>query len=112
MANSTKKYPISYDIIAGDTFILKKTNEQLIFNWSPSGLYLHNSRGRNILMVTTMKENREGYTIRDIEKTTEALAGLSTVGNTSSGDYIEILRSRLTPITPEAFTIANTIFGP
>ena len=44
MENSTNKFPITYDSIAGDKFILKKYSQKLILNRSPLGLYFHDAR--------------------------------------------------------------------
>ena len=66
-------------------------------------------------MVETTKENCEIYTSHEIVAATESRSGLSMVGNTSSGDYINMIRFLLIhnwPITTEAITIANTTFGP
>ena len=81
MENSIKKYYISYDSSAGDKFILKKDNENLIFNRIPSGLYFHIGGACDSLMAGTTKKNCEGYTSREIAAATEARAGLSMVGN-------------------------------
>ena len=72
LENATNKYPISYDRIAGDKFILHKSNEQLVLNRIPSDLYLHGARACDILMVTTNKGNHKGYTSREIAASTEA----------------------------------------
>ena len=65
MANATMKYHVSYDSKDGDRFILQKADEQLVFNRSPSGLYYHDIRDRDILMVATITGNHEGYTDQD-----------------------------------------------
>ena len=94
MANSAKKFPITYDRNAGDKFILHKDSEQIIFNWSPSGLYFHDNRDRDILMVGTTNENCEGHTSQEIAAATKARAGLAMVGNPSAGDYINMVRAQ------------------
>ena len=65
MANATMKYHVSYASKDGDRFILQKADEQLVFNRSPSGLYYHDIRDRDILMVATITGNHEGYTDQD-----------------------------------------------
>ena len=64
MANTTKKFIITYGRRAGDKFILNKDSEQIIFNQSPSGLYIHGARACDILMVGTTKEKCEVYPSR------------------------------------------------
>ena len=115
MKNPTKKFLITYDSSAGDKFILKKDSEQLIFSWSPSGLYFHDAGACDILMVGITKKDYEGYNIQEVAADTKVQAGLDMVGNTSAEDYIKMVRSGQIhnfPITPQAVTIANTIFGP
>ena len=66
-------------------------------------------------MVGTTKESCEVKTIQEIAAATKALEGISKVDNSSSGNYINMVRSGLIrnfPITPQSVTIANTIFGP
>ena len=106
MANYTKKLPITYDSSVGDMFILQKDSEQTIFNQIPPGLWFHESGACVILIVGTTKEKCEGYTRREIVAATEARAGIYMVGNPSSGDYINVLRSGLIhncPITIKTF---------
>ena len=57
MENSTNKFPITYNISAGENLILQKDSEQLIFDRSPLGLYFHDARACEIIIVRTTKEN-------------------------------------------------------
>ena len=57
MENFTKKLPIDYDSSEGDNFILHKDSKQIIFNWIPLGIYFHDARASDIIMVGTTKEN-------------------------------------------------------
>ena len=115
MENFTKKLPIDYDSSAGDNFILHKDSKQIIFNWIPLGIYFHDARASDIIMAGTTKENCKGYTSRKIVAANKARTGLTTVGNKSAGEYINMISSgfiRNCPITPQAVTIANKSFGP
>ena len=114
MANVTKKLPVSYASADGDRFILQKTDSQLVFNRSPSGLYYHGVGDRDILMVSTITGNREGYTDREFASETEAREGLDMMGNPPHIDYINMVCSGMLhncPITPDLMNNANYIFG-
>ena len=86
ISNYTKKYPISYDISTRYKFILKKANEQIIFNQSLFGLYFQNVGPRDMLMVRTTKENRKVYTSCEIALVTESQAGIVMVVNPLLGE--------------------------
>jgi hypothetical protein len=59
-----ERYPVKYDSSAGNQFVVKQPTKKVIFKQSLSGLYYHDTRDRAIVMVNTIKENREGYTNR------------------------------------------------
>jgi hypothetical protein len=52
----------------------------MIFQHSRSGLYYHDTKDRAVVMVNTVKENREGYTHREFERAKVARRALSMVG--------------------------------
>ena len=64
-----------------------------MFNSSPSGLYYHEVGDRDILMVSSITGNPEGYTAQEIAAATEAWEGLAMMGNPSPMDYINMVRS-------------------
>ena len=114
MANTTKKYPVSYDSKAGDRFILYKANEKTVSERSTSGLYFYNTGDWDILMVATTTGKCKDYTYHKFVVATESQEGLAMVGDPSSMDYINMVCSVMIhnfPVTPEAVSNANKYFG-
>uniref|UniRef100_A0A7S4MQV7 Uncharacterized protein n=1 Tax=Odontella aurita TaxID=265563 RepID=A0A7S4MQV7_9STRA len=115
MSNVEDKLPIMYYIVRGDRFVVQKPNEQLVLNQSQSGFYYHDIGNRDIVMVSTVAGNPEGYTDIEYAAAKEAKSGLALVGNPNTKDYINMVRAGLNrnfPITPDAVTAANKSFGP
>jgi hypothetical protein len=67
-----KKFPVRYDSTEADQFIVSKPETDIIFAASSSGLYYHDTTNRAVVMVTTVKGNREGFTDREFGKAKEA----------------------------------------
>ena len=114
MANTTKKYPVSYDSKADDRFILHKADEKPVSKRSPSSLYFHDTGDWEIIMVASTTGNCKGYTDRKFVVATESQEGLAMVGNPSSMDYINMVCSVMIqnfPVTPEAVSNSNKYFG-
>jgi hypothetical protein len=59
-----ERYPVKYDSSTGNQFVVKQPTKKVIFKQSLSGLYYHDTGDSAIVMVNTIKENREGYTDR------------------------------------------------
>jgi hypothetical protein len=60
--------------------VVVQSHKKVIFKQSPPGLYYHDTADRAIIMVNTVKENREGYTQREYDDAKEARRALSLVG--------------------------------
>ena len=88
MSNSTNKFPVYYDIKDGNSFIIQKSNDQLVFSRIPSGLYFHDFGDRNIFMVATITVNRDRYTDQEFAAAKEARGGLTVVVKSSPMYYI------------------------
>jgi hypothetical protein len=55
------KFPVRYDSIVGDQFIVSKPDTDVIFSASRSGLYFHDTTKRAVVLVNTSKQNKEGF---------------------------------------------------
>jgi hypothetical protein len=62
LSNLKERYPVQYASSTGNQFVVKQPTKKVIFKQSLSGLYYHDTGDRAIMMVNTIKENREGYT--------------------------------------------------
>jgi hypothetical protein len=60
-----KTFPVRYDSVAGDQFIVSKPDKDVIFAASRSGLYYHDTTNRAVVLVNTVKQNKEGFTERE-----------------------------------------------
>ena len=93
MAKNTKKYPVSYGSEASNIFIIHKADKKIVFKRSLYGLYFHDAKDWDILMVATTTGNSEGYTYCKFSAATETQEGMDMVGNPSSMEYINMIRS-------------------
>mmetsp|Transcript_9864 Transcript_9864/g.29330 ORF Transcript_9864/g.29330 Transcript_9864/m.29330 type:complete len:178 (-) Transcript_9864:306-839(-) len=90
MSNVVAKFPIICNSGLRDRFVVQTPEEHLVFNRIQSGLYYHDIGNRDIVMVSIVAGNREGYTDREYAVTKEAKAGLALVGNPNTKDYINM----------------------
>jgi hypothetical protein len=80
LSNIKENHPVSYDSRAGNKFVVVKPDKDVVFKQSPAGMYYHDTGNRAFVMVNTIKENREGFTRREVEKAKEARHALALVG--------------------------------
>jgi hypothetical protein len=110
-----ERYPVKYDSNHGNQFVVVQPHKKVIFKQSPSGLYYHDIADRAIVMVNTVKENREGYTQREYDDAKEARRALALVGYPSPKDFKNMVRANMIrncPVTPSSISAAHKIFGP
>jgi hypothetical protein len=104
---------VKYDSEGGNKFVVVKPNNNVVFKQSPAGLYYHATGNRAFVMVNTIKENREGFTRRKVDKAKEARRAL--VSYPSPKDFMNIVRSNMIkncPICPIDIINAHKLFGP
>jgi hypothetical protein len=109
-----KKFPVTYDSAKGDYFIVKKPDKNIIFAGSPSGLYYHDTTNRAVMLVNTVKQNREGFTDREFDRAKSAHRALGLVGYPSPRDFKNMVRSNMIKncnVTPIDIDNAYTLFG-
>jgi hypothetical protein len=115
LAKVKERYPVKYDSNHGNHFVVVQPHKKVIFKQSPSGLYYHDTSDRAIVVVNTVKENREGYTQREYDDAKEARRALALVGYPSPKDVKNMLCANMIrncPVTPSSISAAHMIFGP
>jgi hypothetical protein len=109
-----KKFPVKYDSSTGDRFIVSKPEKDIIFAASPSGLYFHDTSDRAVVLVSTVKTNREGFTDREYSQAKAARRALGLVGHPSPKDFKNMVRSNMIrncTVTATDIDNAYKIFG-
>jgi hypothetical protein len=109
-----KKFPVTYDSAKGDYFIVKKPDKNIIFAGSPSGLYYHDTTNRSVMLVNTVKQNREVFTDREFDRAKSARRALGLVGYPSPRDFKNMVRSNMIKncnVTPIDIDNAYKLFG-
>jgi hypothetical protein len=92
-----------------------KPEKDVIFKESPTGLYYHDTEDRAFTMVTIVKENREGFTNREFERSGQARRALALLGYLAPKDFNNMVSSNMVnncPVSKVDITTANNIFGP
>jgi hypothetical protein len=92
-----------------------KPEKEVIFKEIPTGLYYHDTDERAITMVTTVKENYEGFTNREFERDNQTHRSLTLVGYPFPKDFKNMVRSNMIqnfPVSEADIANANKIFGP
>ena len=110
-----KQYPIRYDSVGGNQFVVSTPRHDIIFSESDRGLYYHDTDNRAIVLVNTVQENREGFTDREYDAAVQARRALALVGYPSPKDFEGMVRSNLIrncPVQPRDISVAHKIFGP
>jgi hypothetical protein len=109
-----KKFPVTYDSAKGDYFIVKKPDKDTIFAGSPSGLYYHDTTNRAVMLVNTVKQNREGFTDREFDRAKSARRALGLAAYPSPRDFKNMVRSNMIKncnVTPIDINNAYKLFG-
>jgi hypothetical protein len=115
LAKMSKRYPVKFNSVNGNQFVIIQPNKEVIFKQSKSGLYFHDTMNREVVMVNTVKVNREGYTQRQYDGAKAVRHSHGLVGYPSSKDYTNMVRSNMIrdcPITSADVKLSNKIFGP
>jgi hypothetical protein len=90
-----ERYPIKYNSSSGNQFVVEQPTKNVIFKQSRSGLYYHDTKDRSVVMVNTVKENREGYTHWEFERAKVARRALGMVGYPSPVDFTNMVRANM-----------------
>jgi hypothetical protein len=109
-----KKFPVRYDSASGDQFIVSKPDKDVIFSASSSGLYYHDTTNRAVVLVNTVKQNKEGFTEREFNRANSARRALGLVGYPSPRDFKNMVRSNMIKncsVTSTDIDNAHKLFG-
>jgi hypothetical protein len=109
-----KKSPVRYDSVAGDQFIVSKIDKDVIFSASHSGLYYHDTTNREVVLVNTVKQNKEGFTEREYNRAKSARRALRLVGYPSPRAFKNMVRSDMIKncsVTSTDIDNAHKLFG-
>jgi hypothetical protein len=123
-----KKDRITYDSDKEDAFLVHMDNEIIKFECSPSGLYQYlvsngyqqglkedQKEDSTSNLISTVAENRKGYTLRQFKRAKEARKLYHIVGTPTMNNFKSLLRMNVIqncPVTVEDVNISEKIFGP
>jgi hypothetical protein len=114
LSNVKEKDPVRYDSGTGNEFFMTKPDKNVVFKQSPDVMYYHDTGNCAFAMVNTIKDNREGFTNRELEKVNEARRALALVGYPSPKDFMHMVRCNMIknfPVSPIDITNAHKICG-
>ena len=114
MSNVKAKFRVTYDSEGEDRFIVHKPDKLVYFNCAPNGLYVHNMENREITLLNTIKENKEGFSKRQIERAKEARRLYHIMGLPSVYDFKQLVRFNMLyncPVNIDDINNAQEIYG-
>jgi hypothetical protein len=122
------KHWITYDSDKEDTFLVHMNNKILKFECIPKGQYQYKvSKGYKAdlkkevktsgtsNLISTVTENRKGYTLGQLERAKEARKLYRIVGTPTMDNFKSLLQMNIIkncPVTIKHVNIADQIFGP
>ena len=116
LKNVRNKFHVTYDSQGDSAFIVHKPNgTDVHFIMHADGLHYHDTKNRQLTMVSTVKSESEGHSKRQIEQAKTARDFQSRVGHPSTQDLKSIVKSNLIvncPVTAEDIDRAEKIYGP
>ena len=117
LKNVRSKYHVTYDSRNGEgSFIVHKPSGiDVHFVMHAGGLHYHDTKNRQLTMMSTVKGKSEGFSKRLIEQAKAAHEFQAKVGHPSTQDLKSIVKSNLIvncPVTAEDIDRAGKIYGP
>ena len=116
LKNVIKQYRVTYDS-DDQMFIVHREKENkpnMEFKMHESGLHYYDPRKQELIFVTTVSGNKEGFTKRQVKEAEVARALYATLSYPSWKDFKWVIRSNQIkdcPVTVEAADIALKIWG-
>ena len=86
-----KKYCVTYDSAENGTFTVHKPDAQLHFVMHQNGLHYHETKNREVTLIQTIQENKEGYSKKQIKDAQEARDLYAKVGYPSPRDFQKLI---------------------
>jgi hypothetical protein len=116
LKNVRNKFHVTYDSQGNSAFIVHKPNGiDVHFIMHTDGLHYHDTKNRQLTMVSTVESESQGYSKRQIEQAKTARDFQAKVGHPSTQDLKSIVKSNLIvncPVTAEDIDRAEKIYGP
>jgi hypothetical protein len=116
LARVKAKCRVTFDSSNGNRFIMHKddgtTND---FKESPQGLYYMDTKENGMVLLNTVAENKNKYTVDAYSRATLARKIQIMIGRPSTKEFLKIVDNHLLPncpITREDIKVAEDIFGP
>lgn len=113
--NVISKYMVTYDSKGTGCFEVHKPNEIICFNQHSTGLYIHDTNNRAIVLLNKVDSNRAGYSDREYHAARKARRIYEMIGYPSTKDYHNMIEHNLLgdmDITLRDITNAQDMFGP
>ena len=99
------------DRVEGNQLIMFMPDKEALFNDSRNGLYYNYLEDRDVVLVNTMEENREGFSCIELSRDREAMRALAMFGYPSQKTFEKMARTiNNYPVTIEDIWNANTIY--
>ena len=112
-------YCITYNSTKEKSFIVHKSKlDHVKFKKNLNGLYiidLNKRTGKEYLLVNRVRENKQKYTVREVERAKLAKKLYYALGNPSMHNFKNILRSNLRqncPVNVQNVMNCEVIYGP
>ena len=77
-----------------------KPDKEVIFRQSPSWIYFHNTSNRDVILIRTLWDSREGLSQRQCGGVNQAQRALDMVGYPSDKDFKNMVHARMIPNFP------------
>ena len=116
LKNVKSKFQVTYDSEGEGTFIVHKPDGVNVhFIAHANGLHYHDTNQCQLMMVSTVAQESEGFSKKQIVQAKTARDFQTKVGHPSTQDLKSVIKLNLIancPVTTEDVDRAETIFGP
>ena len=116
LKNVKKQFRVTYDSAGDGIFVVHKPNGvNVLFTAHAGGLHYHDTRKRQLTMVSTVTGESEGFSKQQLAQAKAARDFQGKVGHPSTTDLKNIIRLNLIsncPVTTEDLDRAEKLYGP
>ena len=109
-----KKCCVTYDSAENGTFTVHTPDAQLHFVMHQDGLHSHDTKNREVTLIQTVQENKEGYSKRQIKDAQGERDLYAKVCYPSPRDFHKLIAENMIlnyPVTVEDVIRADKIYG-
>ena len=114
LKNVKQKHQVTYNSSTGGVFTVHKPGQLLHLVMHKYGLHYRDTRNREITLVQTVQENKEGYSQRQIQDAKKSGDLYAKVGYPSTRDFQKMISQNLIlncPVTMSDVDRADKIYG-